>query len=100
MGSWRDLSDEDLAALGKEIDGRVQSLAQRGVNIQGLGEHYIITLLEEMLSPASLNRAKEKHYVWTKERLDEVEPQIRQAQFMAGLNGAHPPLPPDRSRLR
>ncbi len=92
---WRELTDDQLAELAAECDRRVGAFAAQGVTFQGLGEHWIVAMLEQLLGESAVNAAREHHLVWLKAQLDEAEPKIRQAKILQGIAGAngHPPAP-------
>lgn len=77
MSGWREMTDEELARLSQDCDRRITELQSQGVQFFGVGEHYIQTLLEEQMSERQLAAAREKHWLWVKERLDAVESEIR-----------------------
>ncbi|HLI23356.1 MAG TPA: hypothetical protein VKU91_00250 [Acidimicrobiales bacterium] len=77
----------ELKELSETLDRRVLDLTAQGVNIIGMGEHYIQTMLEELLGGAALDRAREKHLLWLKDRLDTIDDQIRRAKLLQGVAG-------------
>lgn len=92
MSGWRTLSDEELFELDQDIERRIAALLAEGAQIFGKQEHYLKTLIEESMSERQLAAAREKHLLWVRERLDEVEPAIKRAKLMQGVpgfNGQH-----------
>lgn len=85
MSGWRQLSDEELFDLDQEVTARRAALQQQGVQVFGVDEHYMRTLLEEILSERQLAAAREKHLLWVRSRLDEVEPEVARALTLQRL---------------
>ena len=83
----RTLSDPDLEKLARRTDRRVNDLLSQGVQIFGISEHYVESMLEELLGNIGLAKAREKHLLWLDDKLDEAEQQIRQAKITAGIAG-------------
>ncbi|HVH77965.1 MAG TPA: hypothetical protein VM782_01125 [Stellaceae bacterium] len=80
MSAWRELSDEELFELDQDVQRRIAALQGQGVNVFGVDEHYLKTLIEEQMSERQLAAAREKHLLWLRDRLDEAEPQVRHAR--------------------
>lgn len=94
MSGWRELSDEELFDLDQDVNRRIADLRAQGVNMFGVDEHYLKTLIEESMSERQLAAAREKHLLWLRDRLDEAEPQVRHARA-AQLLGVQPQVPPN-----
>lgn len=85
VSAWRELSDQELFDLDAEVKERRDRLQAQGVQIYGVEEHYMRTLLEACLSERQLAAARETHLLWMRERLDEVEPEVARALTMQRL---------------
>lgn len=81
MAWHRELSDSELFDLSQECDRRVNTLIAEGIILQGLDQHYVNMMLEQLLGERGLDMAREKHLLWVKEQLDLAEPKIRQAKL-------------------
>ncbi len=91
MNLSRELSDQELMELSQSNAARVLALQQQGVVFQGIDEHYVQTLLEQLLGESMLAVDREKHHLWLKGNLDASESQIRAARLTQGVavgNGA------------
>lgn len=90
------MTAEELAALEALCEQRLASLQKQGVTFGGMAEHYTHCLLQAMMTPRQIQRAREAHFGWLADRLDEAEAeiakQIRQMALTQGvrLNGRRP----------
>lgn len=75
----------EVEELIASCQARLTALAGQGVVMQGLSDHWIESLLLQLLDGEQLHQAKVAHFRWLAERLDEAEPQIRQQRILAGL---------------
>lgn len=91
MTGWRSMTNEELFELSQDCERRIGQLQAQGVQIGGLGEHYIQTLLETMMGETQVAVAKELHFTWLKDRLGDVEVQLAKAKLMQGIPGAGVP---------
>jgi hypothetical protein len=96
MSAWRELSDSELFELSQTCEHRLEALAAQGVVLQGADMHYLTTMIEQLLGERATDSAREKHLLWMRDRLDEVEPQIRQARILGGVAPAPGPAPNGR----
>jgi len=87
--AWRALSDSELFALSQECEARLGVLAAQGVNLQGAELHYVTVMLEQLLGERGTDAAREKHLLWMRDRLDDIEPQVLRARLTAGLSSAN-----------
>lgn len=77
---FRKLSDAELNSLGQECEQRLGALQAAGVQINGLGEHFIMSMLEVLLGPGAYKQAQELHLEWMKGQLDTIEELHREAR--------------------
>lgn len=82
---YRTLSDAELDSLGQECEQRVMQLRVQGIPVGGEGEHFIMSMLEVMLSSTQFKIAKEIHFLWLRDQLDMAEERIREAKTRAIL---------------
>lgn len=83
-GAVRRLDDVELAALEARCNARLAELQNRGVQAAGMAEHYIQELLTQLLDHEGLAEARERHFYWLEEQLDEAEAAIRRQILSAG----------------
>lgn len=83
--AWRELSDAELFDLSQDCEQRMKALQAQGVMMQGAEQHYITTMLEQLLGDRATDSAREKHLLWMRDRLDEIEPQVRSAKILQGV---------------
>lgn len=79
------LNLEERNALETRCVKRMQSLAQHGAGVGGVGTRLIIELLTELLSPSKEAAAKERWLLWLDEQLDMAEEALRERQAASSL---------------
>lgn len=91
----RTLNDTELFELSQEVERRVAALREQGVVFQGVEYNYLTAMLEQLLGPAAIDAAREKHLLWLRANLDETEPKLREARarMRLGLNPDGSPQP-------
>ncbi len=85
-------AQEILDELRQHNAARLQAFAQRGIQINGLYEHYVLSLLEHLVGDA-LVELQLKHEEWTSKQIEFHEAQIEAQQRMQRLvvpGGAQP----------
>ena len=84
----------DLEELQQDNMRRLQALAQKGTQVQNLGQLYLSTMLEVLLGDR-LDEAKMLTELKVKDQLDNIEKMSARAHLLAPLqqaNGAPPKL--------
>lgn len=86
---------ETKEEIGADNVRRLNILAQRGQQVQGLREHYIIALLEHLVSHRAfgeeeLEEVRLNHELWVREQLNALEPKIAGAVLLANARAAKP----------
>ena len=94
MGSVTVLAQPSLDELEATNTRRIEALNASGFVLPGLDEHYLIELLEQMLSPAQIHDAKLRQVAWVSAELDRVESAIRRGILTAPVSpsGRRPSL--------
>lgn len=86
------LSPDELAerdGLGRSNVNRINNLAQKNMQPQGIREHYMTAMLEYLVGD-ELDKIKLEHERWCAVQLDELERKIRHAVLLQPPNGAKP----------
>lgn len=73
---------EELEALTASNVSRVEKLIKRGVQLQGLEAHYLVSLLEVLAGPQLVAVAKEAHEEWVSVTLDDVDARLRMNELL------------------
>jgi hypothetical protein len=82
--------EEELAQLAAANTKRMAELMTAGARVAGIGEHYLISLLEMVLSycgPDALVSAKLAHERWLVPQLDQAEATFREMRSKAAQEG-------------
>jgi hypothetical protein len=80
------LSDEELAQLDQENAAAMLELAQQGVQLSGIAERYLASMIESLLSPSEVRRHRADHAKWLAESIAGAQEQIRKMKLMAGVS--------------
>jgi hypothetical protein len=78
------MAEVDWQELNKNNAGRLQRLAQQGTQVQGLGDQYVITMLEALLGDR-LDEARLAHELKVADQLDSIEKQSARAHLLSPL---------------
>jgi hypothetical protein len=83
----RQLTDEQLVALGEHVSRRMQALLSQGVPlpVAQIENHHLIGLLEAMVGKAKSLRVREWHLSWVDRSLDDVEATMRAQMLASGF---------------
>jgi hypothetical protein len=76
--------DTEWETLNKTNTERLQRLAQQGTIVQGLGDQYVVTMLELLLGDR-LPEARLAHELKVADQLDSIEKQSARAHLLSPL---------------
>jgi hypothetical protein len=78
------MPDTEWETLNKTNAERLQRLAQQGTIVQGLGDQYMVTMLELLLGDR-LPEARLAHELKVADQLDSIEKQSARAHLLSPL---------------
>ena len=78
------MAEVDWQELNKNNAGRLQRLAREGTQVQGLGDQYVITMLEYLLGDR-VDEVRLAHELKVADQLDSIEKQSARAHLLSPL---------------
>ncbi len=78
------MESDELVTIIASNERRLGDLNKKNIQVQGLDIAYLKALVEELLGPERVEKARKAHEQYVSTTLDSIEENVRKAQLLQG----------------